>query len=97
MPTGQSATRHTPLSADTARRRGSTYPGHYQSWPASMAAMVKRPIGEDPVAGGPPYRRMTALLKRAGWQVGKDRVERISTPRTKTCPRGPRSGVVAKG
>ena len=36
------------------------------------------------------YRRITALLKRAGWQVGKDRVERISTPRTKTCPRGPR-------
>ncbi len=23
------------------------------------------------------YRRITALLKRAGWQVGKDRVERI--------------------
>jgi len=36
------------------------------------------------------YRRITALLKRTGWQVGKDRVERISTPRTKTCPRGPR-------
>ena len=36
------------------------------------------------------YRRITALLKRAGWRVGKDRVERISTPRTKTCPRGPR-------
>ena len=26
------------------------------------------------------YRRITALLKRAGWSVGKDRVERISTP-----------------
>ena len=36
------------------------------------------------------YRRITALLQRDGWQVGKDRVERISTPRTKTCPRGPR-------
>ncbi len=36
------------------------------------------------------YRRIAALLKRDGWQVGKDRVERISTPRTKTCPRGPR-------
>ena len=36
------------------------------------------------------YRRITALLKRTGWRVGKDRVERISTPRTKTCPRGPR-------
>ena len=36
------------------------------------------------------YRRITALLKRDGWHVGKDRVERISTPRTKTCPRGPR-------
>ena len=23
------------------------------------------------------YRRITALLKRAGWKVGKDRVERI--------------------
>ena len=23
------------------------------------------------------YRRITALLKRAGWRVGKDRVERI--------------------
>ena len=27
--------------------------------------------------GGYGYRRITALLKRAGWQVGKDRVERI--------------------
>jgi transposase InsO family protein len=36
------------------------------------------------------YRRITALLKRAGWRVGKDRVERISTPTTKTCRRGPR-------
>ena len=36
------------------------------------------------------YRRITALLKRVGWRVGKDRVERISTPRTKTCRRGPR-------
>jgi hypothetical protein len=26
------------------------------------------------------YRRITALLKRAGWRPGKDRVERISTP-----------------
>jgi transposase InsO family protein len=42
------------------------------------------------------YRRVTALLQRAGWRVGKDRVERISTPRTKTYPWGPRSGV-AKG
>ena len=25
------------------------------------------------------YRRITALLKRDGWQVGKDRVERIFT------------------
>ena len=23
------------------------------------------------------YRRITALLRRAGWQVGKDRVQRI--------------------
>ena len=29
------------------------------------------------------YRRITALLKRAGWRVGKDRVERISTPASK--------------
>jgi putative transposase len=36
------------------------------------------------------YRRITALLRRAGWQVGKDRVERISTPVTKTCRGGPR-------
>jgi transposase InsO family protein len=35
------------------------------------------------------YRRITVFLQRAGWRVGKDRVERISTPRTKTCPRGP--------
>ena len=27
------------------------------------------------------YRRITALLKRAGWRVGKDRVERIWGPR----------------
>ena len=37
------------------------------------------------------YRRITALLKRAGWRVGKDRVERISTPASKL--RGPRPGV----
>ena len=36
------------------------------------------------------YRRITIKLREAGWNVGKDRVERISTPRTKTCPRGPR-------
>lgn len=36
------------------------------------------------------YRRITALLQRADWRVGKDRVERISTPRTKTCSWGPR-------
>ena len=36
------------------------------------------------------YRRITALLKRARWKVGKDRVERISTPATKTCRREPR-------
>ena len=36
------------------------------------------------------YRRITALLKRAGWRRGKNRVERISTPRTKTRPRGAR-------
>ncbi len=35
------------------------------------------------------YRRITALLKRAGWSLGKDRVERVSTPATKTCRRGP--------
>src|ERR1700733_14259342 len=28
-------------------------------------------------AGREGYRRITALLKRAGWRVGKDRVERI--------------------
>jgi putative transposase len=32
------------------------------------------------------YRRITALLKRAGWRVGKDCVERIFTPRTRACP-----------
>jgi putative transposase len=31
------------------------------------------------------YRRIAALLQRVGWRVGKDRIERISTPRTKTC------------
>jgi putative transposase len=36
------------------------------------------------------YRRITALHRDDGWRVSKDRVERISTPRTKTCPRGPR-------
>ena len=35
------------------------------------------------------YRRVTALLQRAGWRVGKDGVERISTPQTKTCLWGP--------
>ena len=40
------------------------------------------------------YRRITALLQRDGWRVGKDRVERISTPQTKTCLWGPVSGVV---
>ena len=38
------------------------------------------------------YRRITVLLRDAGWAVGKDRVQRISTPRTKICPWGPRSG-----
>jgi len=42
------------------------------------------------------YRRITVELQTAGWRIGKDRVERISTPRTKTCPWGPRSGA-AKG
>jgi len=36
------------------------------------------------------YRRITIKLQEMGWNVSKDRVERISTPRTKTCPRGPR-------
>ena len=36
------------------------------------------------------YRRITAVWQRAGWNVGRDRVQRISTPRTKTCPWGPR-------
>ena len=36
------------------------------------------------------YRRITALLQRVGWRVGKDRIERISTPQTKTCLWGPR-------
>ncbi len=27
------------------------------------------------------YRRITALLRRAGWQVGKDRVQRVWQPR----------------
>jgi putative transposase len=36
------------------------------------------------------YRWITALLKRTGWRVGKDRVERISSPQTKTCLWGPR-------
>ena len=34
------------------------------------------------------YRRITALLKRDGWQVGKDRVKHFSTPATKTRRRG---------
>ena len=34
------------------------------------------------------YRRITIKLQEMGWNVGKDRVERISTPRTKTCSRG---------
>jgi hypothetical protein len=36
------------------------------------------------------YRRITIKLQEMGWNVSKDRVERISTPRTKTSPRGPR-------
>lgn len=38
------------------------------------------------------YRRITVLLRDAGWTVGNDRVQRISTPRTKNCPWGPRYG-----
>jgi hypothetical protein len=64
-------------------------------WPANMGAMGTHPSDED-LSPGTPDRRITALLQRAGWRVGKDRVERISTPRTKTYPWGPRSGV-AKG
>lgn len=45
--------------------------------------MAKRPSDEDLSLREPLHRRITALLKRAGWQVGKDRVERISTPASK--------------
>jgi len=46
------------------------------------------------------YRRITALLKRAGWRVGKDRVERISTPASKLAGDPgiwPREGLKAEG
>jgi len=41
------------------------------------------------------YRRITALLKQDGWQVGKDRVERIwrreglKVPQRQSAPRSP--------
>ena len=43
------------------------------------------------------YRRITALLKRDGWQVGKDRVERISTPTDEDLSAGTPASGVAKG
>ena len=53
------------------------------SLPASTDATAKHPTDEDLSAGTPLYRRITALLKGAGWRVGKDRVERVSTPASK--------------
>ena len=62
MPIGEPATRHATLPSDTARRRRGTH-----SAITELATQYGR-YG---------YRRVTALLKRDGWQVGKDRVERI--------------------
>jgi hypothetical protein len=77
--TGQSATQHAALPTDTARRRRSTNPGHHFAGQPIWTLWIPHPSDED-LSPGTPDRRITALLKRAGWQVGKDRVERISSP-----------------
>ena len=61
-PAGQPATQHATLSCHTARRRRCAYQAIIQ-----FASQYGR-YG---------YRRITALLQRVGWKVGKDRVERI--------------------
>ena len=62
MPTGEPATRHATLPADTAEDED---------------ALTRAIIALASQYGRYGYRRITALLKRDGWQVGKDRVERI--------------------
>ena len=61
MPRGEAATGHATLSADAAARDVLT---------RAIVTLASQ-------YGRYGYRRITALLRRAGWQVGKDRVERI--------------------
>ena len=50
------------------------YVGRVTSQEQRLVARLLALSGAHPRYG---YRRITALLRRAGWQVGKDRVERI--------------------
>lgn len=62
MPVGEPATRHATLSTDTARRRRFAHRCHRG---------VRQPVWTLRLS--PDH----GLLKRDGWQVGRDRVERI--------------------
>jgi putative transposase len=44
------------------------------------AALTRAVIALASEYGRYGYRRITALLQRAGWHVGKDRVQRICSP-----------------
>ena len=45
--------------------------------PQDQPSLVARTLQLAGEYGRYGYRRITALLRRAGWQVGKDRVQRI--------------------
>ncbi len=62
MPGGETATRHATLSADTARRRRYAHPGHRNVGQPIWSLWLSSDHG---------------AAQRAGWKVGKDRVERI--------------------
>jgi len=58
-----------------------------QQWRGTQRYVPLRQVDEDALSGAVlalaskygryGYRRVTALLNQAGWQVGKDRVQRI--------------------
>lgn len=75
MPAGQPAARHAALPCDPAGRRRCTHAGDRSACQPVRPLWLSTPATKLP--GTPLYRRITALLKRAGWRVGKDRVERI--------------------
>ena len=62
MPVGQPAARHAALPCDPREDE--------DALTQAIILLASR-------YGRYGYRRITALLKRAGWRVGKDRVERI--------------------